>query len=214
MASLLLAGAAALRAADLPPVHYQGQPTTNTAVTIQGTSTFHDWEMKGTSIGGFVEFPAGVIFDTNQASIPGLKDGVLAATGRATILVRSIHSQVEHLPDVMDSIMQGAMNQTNFPAIIYKPAELKLKLPHVAGKPFEFDAKGDLAISGVTNTVTFPVTITPLDKTKIKISGTAKLKMTSYGIKPPEPSIAGLGLMKCGDDVVILFDWPLAVRQQ
>jgi len=209
VASLLLAGPAALRAADLPTVRYQAQ-STNTFVTIQGTSTFHDWEMKGPSIGGFLEFPAAVSFDTNQAALPGLKDGLLPVSGRANILVRTIHSQVEHLPDVMDGLMQDAMKQTNFPVITYNVTELKLQQPRAAGQPFVFDAKGDLAIAGVTNkAVAFPVTIVPLDKTKIKISGTAKLKMTDYKVNPPAPNILGLGLMKCGDDITIIFDWTL-----
>jgi hypothetical protein len=209
VAALLLAGSAALRAADLPHVRYQAQ-STNTTVTIQGTSTFHDWDMKGPSIGGYLEFPAGVNnFDTNQATLPGLKDGLLPVTGRASILVRTIHSQVEHLPEVMDGLMQDAMKQTNFPVIMYQVKELKLQQPRAAGQPFVFDAKGDLAIAGVTNTVSFPVTIVPLDKTKIKISGTAKLKMTDYKVEPPAPNILGLGLMKCGDDVIIKFDWTL-----
>jgi hypothetical protein len=52
-----------------------------------------------------------------------------------------------------------------------------------------------------------------VDKTKIKITGSAKLKMTDFKVQPPAPSIAGLGVMKCGDEVTILFDWTLAPRQ-
>jgi polyisoprenoid-binding protein YceI len=237
IASLLLAGACKPRAAEAPPattnqasaaapasagnpaamtsarVHYQAMPTTNTAVTIQGTSTFHDWEMKGPNIGGFLEFPVGVSFDTNQAALPGLANGLLPVTGQATIPVRNIHAQVEHLPDVMDGLMQDALKQTNYAAIQYKVSELKLVQPHLAGQPFTFDATGNLAIAGVTNKVSFPVTITLVDKTKIKITGSAKLKMTDFKVQPPAPSIAGLGVMKCGDEVTILFDWTLAPRQ-
>ncbi len=237
MASLLLASACRPHAAELPPAsnqpqstastptnntspampgtvaHYQAQPTTNIAVTILGTSTFHDWEMKGTSIGSFVEFPAGVNFDTNQAALHGLANGLLPATCRATIPVRGVHSQVSVGADIMDGLMQDALQQAKYPAIQYKVTELKLVQPHAAGQPFTFDAKGDLAIAGVTNTVSFPVTITLLEKTKIKISGTAKLKMTDYKVQPPAPSIAGLGVMKCGDQITIVFDWILVLRQ-
>jgi polyisoprenoid-binding protein YceI len=205
-ASLLLAAAAPLRAAD-PPVHYQAQPT-NTLITIQGTSTVHDWEVKGIIIGGFVEFPAGVTFDLSQTTLPGLKDGLLPATVTATIPIRTMHSMASHMPEVMDGLMQDAMRATNFPRIIFHATELKLKLPHAAGQPFTFDAKGTLAIAGVTNNVPFPVTIVPLGKDAIKITGVAPLKMTAFKIDPPAPNI-GLGLMKCGDDVKILFDWTL-----
>jgi len=60
--SLLLAGPAALRAADLPTVRYQGQPT-NCTLEIQGTSTFHDWEMKGTTIGGILDLLDSLLFN-------------------------------------------------------------------------------------------------------------------------------------------------------
>ncbi len=208
LASLLLAGPAALRAAD-PPAHYQSQPNdTNSSVAIQGTSTVHDWEMKGPRINGSVDFPAGVTFDLAQTNLPGLKNGVLPATVTARITIRTIHSEVDHLPEVMDGLMQTALKETTYPRIEYHVTELKLQLPHVAGQPFVFDAKGDLAIAGVTNKVAFPVTIAPFGKDKIKISGTAKLKMTDFKIQPPAPNF-GLGLMKCGDDIKIIFEWGL-----
>jgi polyisoprenoid-binding protein YceI len=205
-AGLLLAASAPLRAAD-PPVHYQAQPT-NTTVAIQGTSTLHDWEMKGPLIGGFVDFPAGLTFDLSQTNLPGLKDGILAASVTARITVRSIHSEADHLPEVMDHLMQDAMKETNFPRIEYHVTELKLQQPHLPGQPFLFDARGLLAIAGVTNKVAFPVAIAPLGRDSIKISGTNKLKMTDYKIEPPAPNF-GMGLMKCGDDIKVIFDWTL-----
>ena len=207
--ALLLGGSALLRAADAPPpVRYTAQ-STNTTVEIQGTSTFHDWEMKGTSIGGFVEFPAGTIFDVSQATIPGLKDGNLPATASAIIPVRSMRSQVSVMAGTMDGVMQTAMKETNFHRIEYRVTELKLKTPHVAGQPFAFDATGNLTIAGVTNKASFPVTIQPLGKDRIVINGTAKLKMTDYKVPPPAPNILGIGMMKCGDDIKILFNWTL-----
>jgi polyisoprenoid-binding protein YceI len=207
MASLMLAGPAALRAADAT-VEYKAQAT-NTTVEIQGTSTFHDWEVKGTTIGGLLDFPAGTVFDLSQTNLPGLKDGNLPATGTAIIPVRAMHSQVAVMPGVMDGVMQGAMKETNFPRIAYQVTELKLKTPHVAGQPFAFDATGNLTIAGVTNKVAFPVTIEPLDKDKIVVRGTASLKMTDYKVPPPAPNIAGLGIMKCGDDIKVIFNWTL-----
>jgi polyisoprenoid-binding protein YceI len=208
-ASLLLAGPGALRAADAT-VEYRAQPT-NTTVEIQGTSTFHDWEMKGTSIGGFLDFPAGTVFDLSQTSLPSLKDGNLPASGTASIAVGTIHSQVAVMPGVMDGVMQDYMKATNFPRILYHVTALKLKTPHVAGQPFAFDATGDLTIAGVTNKVAFPVTIEPLDKDKIIVRGAAQLKMSDYKVPPPAPNIAGLGIMKCGDDIKVLFNWTLMI---
>ena len=108
----------------------------------------------------------------------------------------------------MDRLMCEAMKETNFSTIDFHLTELKLQQPHAAGQPFVFDAKGELAIAGVTNKVSFPVTFEPLGKDSIKVTGVAKLKMTDYKIDPPAPNI-GLGLMKCGDDIKIVFQWTL-----
>jgi polyisoprenoid-binding protein YceI len=164
--------------------------------------------MKGQIIGGFIDFPAGLSFDLSQTNLPGLKDGLLPASVTARITVRSLHSEADHLPDVMDHLMQDAMKETNFHRIEFQATELKLHQPHLAGQPFVFDAKGDLAIAGVTNKVAFPVAIVPLGKDKILISGTNTLKMTDYKIDPPAPNF-GLGLMKCGDEIKVLFQWTL-----
>lgn len=206
----LLACAVASRAADAT-IHYQAQPK-DTLVRIQGTSTLHDWEMKGPIIGGSVDFPAGVVFDTNQASIPGLTDGKLAAAVKASIPVRSLRSEADVRPEYMERLMQEALKETNFARIEYRATELKLQTPYVAGQPFVFDAAGELVIAGVTNKVNFPVTIQPVDADKIKIHGETKLKMTAYGVTPPAPDF-GLGLMKCGDEVTIIFDWTLQQKQ-
>lgn len=187
---------------------YQAQPAGN-KVRIEGTSTAHDWEMEGTLVGGFVEFDPAVQFDTAQATIPGLKDNKLAVKSVVIIPVRSIKSDAKAMPQVMEGLMQEALKEPQNKKIECRISELTFKGPHAAGKPFDFDAAGEMAIAGVTNKVTFPVSIDVPEKDKLKISGAAPVKMTAYGIKPPAPSF-GLGLMKCGDDVKVIFDWNVA----
>jgi len=77
--------------------------------------------------------------------------------------------------------------------------------------PYVFEAKGDLAVGGVTNSITMPVNVVPLGEKKLKISGTTTLKMTDFKIEPPAPKIA-LGMIKTGDEVKIIFDWMVAQR--
>jgi polyisoprenoid-binding protein YceI len=189
---------------------YGAQPRDN-SVKIDGTSSLHDWEMEGKMIGGFLELGSGVQLDPAQTSIAGLQDTKVPAKARAIIPVGELHSKADHLPEVMDHLTQKAMNYDQFKTIIYTLTELDFKGPHTAGKPFDFDSKGELSIAGVTNKVSFPVSIECLDGGKIKISGTAPLKMTAYGITPPAPNF-GLGMMKCGDDVKIIFEWTLQKR--
>jgi polyisoprenoid-binding protein YceI len=206
-ATLALTSAIAVQGDGL---RYQAQPAGN-KVRIEGTSTAHDWEMEGTLIGGFVEFDQAVQFDTAQATIPGLKDKRLAMKSQVIIPVRSIKSDAKAMPHVMEGLMQDALKEKDFKKIECHVTEMTLKEPHAAGKPFEFDATGELAIAGKTNKVTFPVSIDVPEKDKLKISGTAPVKMSDYGITPPAPSF-GLGLMKTGDEVKIIFDWSVAKK--
>jgi polyisoprenoid-binding protein YceI len=160
-------------------------------------------------VGGFVEFDPAVQFDTAQATIPGLNDKKLAIKSLVVIPVRSVKSDAKAMPQVMEGLMQEALKEPQNKKIECRISELTFKEPHAAGKPFEFDAAGELTIAGVTNKVTFPVTIDAPEKDKLKITGTAPVKMTTYGVKPPAPSF-GLGLMKCGDDVKVIFEWTVA----
>jgi polyisoprenoid-binding protein YceI len=182
------------------------------SVKVDGTSTLHDWEMEGKLIGGSMEFGPGVTLDPAQAEVAGLKDGKLTVKVKSVIPVSSIHSKAEHSPDIMDNLMQKALKADQFSLIQYNLTEMTFKGPHEAGKPFNFDATGKLAIAGVTNDVTFPVSIDASEAGKLKVSATVPLKMTDYKVDPPAPNI-GLGLMKCGDDIKIIIDWTLKKRE-
>ncbi len=190
---------------------YIGQPL-GSSVKVDGTSTAHDWEMEGKMIGGYIEFGQEVKLDAAQTTLPGLKDGKVPVKIHALIPVTSIHAKVEHLPDVMDHLMQEHLKADQFGVIEYTLTEMTFKGPHEPGKPFAFDTTGILAIAGVTNKVSFPVTIAVLDGGRIKGEATVPLKMTSFKVDPPAPNI-GLGLMRCGDDIKIIINWTLKERK-
>lgn len=193
------------------PTKYQGMPI-GSKIVIDGDSTTHKWSMVGQMIGGTIFLDPGVTLENTQATLP-VKDGVLSAKVQAIISVRALHSTASTKPDIMDNLYAEALKDTQFPRIVYTATQLKLKEGHVAGKPFEFESTGNLSIAGVTNIITMPVTIDTdsTDKRKIRVKGSAPLKMTAFGIKPPAPNI-GLGLMKCADDVTVTFDWLLILR--
>jgi polyisoprenoid-binding protein YceI len=191
---------------------YNAQPH-GTSVKIDGTSTAHDWEMEGTLIGGFIEFEPGVTLDAAQTTIPGLKDGKVPVKVRALIPVTSVHSNAEHAPDIMDHLMQKALKADDFGKIEYTLTDMTFKGPHVAGQPFNFDTTGNLSIAGVTNKVSFPITLELSETNQIKINATMPLKMTSFGVDPPAPNIAA-GLFRCGDDIKIIIDWTLKERNR
>lgn len=181
-------------------VRYAARP--GSKVTIAGTSTIHDWTMESRIIGGFIELPAGVVFDESKAALTGVSAETLPAHVEAAIPVRSLKSA--HTG--MDEVMQQAMNEKEYPKIQYHLTEMKLKQPHAVGGAFVFDTKGELVVNGVTNTVAWPVTFAQIEADKLKISGSILLKMTDYKVKPPAPDI-GLGLIKTGDEITIAIEW-------
>jgi len=122
-----------------------------------------------------------------------------------TIRVRQLKSS-DNKPS-MDKVMYEHMNLKDNPVVKYRLLELKPKAAQ--GSASQFDAKGELTVSGVTRTNNMPITMERIDKTKIKVGGTTKLKMSDFGISPPTLSIVGVGI-KTGDDVKLSFEWTTA----
>ena len=135
--------------------------------------------------------------------------GKVGARALVTIPVRSFKGGSSG----MDSVMQQAMKQKEFPTIEYRVKEMVLKEPHTSGTPFVFDTKGELTVAGVTNKIAMPVTMERIDKTKLKFKGSTPLKMTAYGVTPPSPKILA-GLIKTGDEVKITFEWVTLQRSE
>jgi hypothetical protein len=168
---------------------------------IAGTSTIHDWTMESPLIGGTMELDSSLVNEPSKAT-----PGKVNAKVNANIRVKAFKSG----NNAMDVRMQEAMNVQKHPQIEYRLTELNLKeVPKDASSPMQFDSKGELAVNGVTNKVAFPVTITRVDKDKLKVSGSTSVKMTDYKIEPPAPKIA-LGMIKTGDEVKLTFDWVTA----
>jgi polyisoprenoid-binding protein YceI len=191
-------------------IRFNSQPG-KSAVKVQGSSTFHDWEMDGAVIGGFIELGAGVEIDEAKGAITGLQGGKMPATVRANINIKAIHSKADHLPEVMDHLMQEHLQADTYPSVRFQATALALT-NSAAGKPFEFSATGDLSIAGVTNSVSIPVTIEQSDATHLRVVGTAQIKMSAFKIEPPVVNVAGLPTMKTGDDVTIGIDWTVQKR--
>jgi polyisoprenoid-binding protein YceI len=170
---------------------YIGSP--GSKVTIEGTSNIHDWTVEGQVISGVLE--------VNKDELLAAKPGKINASVQVIIPVRSLKSG----KDTMDTVMQDTMKMADFPKIEYRLTELTVT-KGTAGTSVECESKGNLVVSGTTNAVTMPVTITKDGDDKLKISGKYALKMTAYKVEPPCPKLA-MGLIKTGDDVKLSIDW-------
>jgi hypothetical protein len=213
----MIARTAALLLLAMVSLPAAGQTTTLAArsgskMRIEGTSNIHDWQVESPFIGGMLEVGANFPLDPGQAVTPGKVE----AKGDVFIQVRSLKSVEKDgkaYSDKMDEVMWEHMRETENKRIVYHLTELTLKEAAKAkDAPYVFEAKGDLAVAGVTNQLTMTVNVLPLGDKKLKVTGATNLKMTSFKIDPPAPKIA-LGMIKTGDDVKLIFEWMLAQRK-
>jgi YceI-like protein len=196
-AGILLSLTVSIQAAE-DWIRYTAQPA-GSKVKIEGTSTLHAWTMEGLIIGGYVEL------DPGFEAAP--KPGKVVARAQVAIPVRSIKSGKSE----MDNVMQQAMKQDVHPKIEYRLTEMSLKeAPKSPGGPFQFDTKGELTVAGVTNKISMLVGMERIDKTKLKFSSSAPLKMTDFGVTPP----VKFGVFRTGDDIKIAFEWITVQRAE
>lgn len=160
-------------------------PSTGSSVTIKGTSTLHEWSMKGSTINGALSVAGD--WKTN-----GISDAVVDVS----IPVTSIRSDHER----MDRIMAEALKSKENPTITYRMTSATLQAPstaHTAGK---------LTIAGTTRNITMDVSISDNNGSYV-LTGSAPIRMTDYGIKPP---VTMMGTLKTGNDVTVSFRWVIA----
>jgi len=214
---LLLLAALSLQAADQKTTY---AARSGSKMRIEGTSNIHDWQVESSIIGGMMEVGPGFPTEPGQAATPGKMDAKVEAFVTVRSL-KSIEKDGRPYSDPMDNIMYEKLKASEdpvtkkvpYPRIEYRLSELVLKeAPKDKDGAYVFDAKGDLAIAGVTNKIAMLVNVTPMPDKKLKIAGTVTLKMTDFKIEPPAPKLA-FGLIKTGDPVKLIFEWILAPRK-
>ncbi len=199
-----------LPAADA--VKYEAKPV-GSEMKLDGDSTVHKWTCIGKIIGGSFEVEQAWQKDPTLKSVTCLGPGKTPPKCEARIPIRSLKSQVAAGASVMDARMQAEMKAKEFPAIVYTLTELTLKgeVP-ASGSPVTFEATGNLAISGSTNKVTFPITMERVGSDGLKFTGSYESKMTAFGIKPPEFTILGVG-MKSYDPIKMTWTWEVGIKK-
>jgi len=200
--NLLLALGAGLLAfqATAETIHYNAQPSGSKA-TVFGDSSIKKWNMESGIVGGKMEVDAG--FPQSALTNPAAAKPV----ANVSIPVRTLKSGNA----TMEGKMQITMAATNYPKIEYHLIELKPKSKPGATGPLEFDAVGTLTIVGKTITNTMPVTIEKQDG-KLKIVGSAPIKLTQFAIQPPIIALPLLPDITVYDDLKVDFVWMLAPK--
>jgi polyisoprenoid-binding protein YceI len=181
IAAIILLAPQGLRA----QANYKLLPGKDVTVKVLGSSNIHDWTMSATGIEsqGDFKFEGDELRTLHSFSF--------------TVEAKSLKSEHES----MDSRTYKTINADQFPRITYKLTSAIIT--PVQKNKYTIKATGDLTISGATQTVVLNVTaVVNPDKT-ISCTGTQKIKLTDYKIKPPTFM---LGAMKVYDDLTIQFN--------
>ncbi len=162
---------------------YKITDSKNNNMKLSGTSTLHDWTMNAQVFSSEAQF---VLTDHQISSIKALTFSLAAADLKSgeSGLVKNAYK---------------ALNSTAFKSISYK---LSFATVTPEGNKFLIKAHGSLTIAGVTKEVIMDVhAVINADET-ITCTGSEKLDMTNYQVKPPKFM---LGAMKTGNDITLDF---------
>jgi polyisoprenoid-binding protein YceI len=168
---------------------------------VDGTSTLHDWTVKGPTITGHLEFKVTVPSDATTQQV---REAIIA-NPQAEVDVEIPVNSLKSGKNDMDKKMYGAMKLQKYPTIHYTLTTLQM--PEGASAQAEsYDVKtvGELTVAGATRTLDMPMTLRVLDARTVQITGTTSMRMTDFNIKPPE---AMLGMIKSGDRIQVKFQW-------
>ncbi|MBE9663906.1 YceI family protein [Mucilaginibacter myungsuensis] len=187
MAMLLLAAVICLAATQtlMAQTTYKLAPGQDVSIKLTGTSNIHDWAMLSTTMESTGDF--------------GTKGNALTSLKNFTFQVAVKSLKSEHAS--LDKRMYADVKEAKYPTINYKLTSATIR-PAAGGK-FLIASKGDLTIAGSTQPISMDVLATVNDSGSITCTGTKKIQLTDYGIKPPSYV---MGTMKVRNDLTIQFN--------
>jgi hypothetical protein len=162
------------------------KPAGNSYVTVTGTSTLHDWEMRSENLSGEA------IFNTGATGSPESLESVMFKLNKTTL--KSDKSG-------LDKRAYQAMNSSRHPEIIFRTnGSNNIRK---SGDKYIVNTKGELTIAGVTRQVSVDATCINGDDEKLVCSGSRILKMSDFNIDPP---VMMMGTLRTGDEITINYN--------
>ena len=163
----------------------QRYSTNNAKISIDGTSTLHDWTMTSN------ELSCDATFETNS------NGNLLKLTSLAVSLpAESLKSE------------KTAMDKNAYKTLktdVYKQIAFQLVSSRTDAKGIH--STGKLTIAGTTKQVDLDVAYTVLPNGSLQCKGSKKLVMTDYNVEPPSFMF---GSVTTGAEITISFDVTLA----
>jgi polyisoprenoid-binding protein YceI len=156
-------------------------------LTIEGTSSMHNWSSSATNVSVQSDF---VITNGTLEKIN---------SGTVTIPTKSIKSHKNS--GLMDSRTWETLKADKNPNITY--VVTKVSDPKASGSEATMTVNGNLTIGGTSKPTDLVLKAKVLPNGDIELKGTKKILMSTYNIKAP---VFMLGALKVGDEVTLSYD--------
>ncbi|MEZ4854262.1 YceI family protein [Flavobacterium sp.] len=158
--------------------------STESKLTVYGTSNIHDWDVVAENMSGTA------VFETENGILKTIK------SMRFSVVSESLKSGKSG----MDKNTYKALKTEKHQNIVFVVTNIS-KVTANANETYTVATQGNLTICGITKKINQTFTIKNLGN-KFTISGKQKIDMTTYGIEPPK---ALMGTIKTGKEVTIDF---------
>jgi polyisoprenoid-binding protein YceI len=187
--NILLVALSVISSAQLTQAQstYKIQDTKDINMKLSGTSTLHNWVMNAQNTKGVAQFGFKGASDTQLNSLKSLT---------FSLIVTDLKSGEKGL----DKNAYKALKSDQYKDIDYKLTSAII-MPESEGK-YLIKTKGNLTIAGVTKKVDMNVYAVINKDGSITCTGSDKLLMTDYQVKPPKFM---LGAMKTGDAITLNY---------
>jgi polyisoprenoid-binding protein YceI len=166
---------------------YKIEETKDIDMKLSGTSTLHNWTMNAQNTTGEAQFG---FKGTSESQLSTLKSLTFS------LIVEDLKSGEKGL----DKNAYKALKTDQYKDIDYKLTSATI-MPEKDGK-YLIKTQGKLTIAGVTREIAMDVFAVVNKDGSITCTGSDKLKMTDYQVKPPKFM---LGAMKTGDDITLNY---------
>ncbi len=188
--SALMAAAATAGAQGANAIRLRLDPASE--LTVEGTSSLHDWRCRTNKINAYVDVDPGYTKDLTKVARP-------IAAVKVNIVVKTLTCGNAQMDRNMYNTLKADENQV----IKYTLSGYDVLNGSASTTSFAAKTTGTLTIAGQTKTIEMNISAERLSDGKAVAEGEQTLLLTDFGIKPPSFMF---GTLKVGNEIKVKFN--------
>jgi len=161
-------------------------------LTVEGTSSLHDWRCRTNKINAYVDVDPGYTKDLTKVARP-------IAAVKVNIVVKTLTCGNAQMDRNMYNTLKADENQV----IKYTLSGYDVLNGSASTTSFAAKTTGTLTIAGQTKTIEMNISAERLSDGKAVAEGEQTLLLTDFGIKPPSFMF---GTLKVGNEIKVKFN--------